>query len=198
MIIDPKIRQGVIESLPEAKQIGNKDLREKVYDAWAMALKDSGYTRIEDMPPSGNPAMQPLAKGTQTDHFRCVARTAAVIAREFNTNFDLGVNMDEVIAGALCHDLGKPFEYAHQERWKANPGAAGNPSIRHPAYGVYIALSAGLPESIAHICGAHAIEGEIVTRSIAATIVSYADHAFWAILTPEELKKAMKNWRSSI
>ena len=187
MIIDQKIRQGVIESLPEAMQIKNKELREKVYDAWAMALKDAGYSRIEEMPPSGNPAMQPLAKGTQTDHFRCVARTAAAIAQEFNTNFNLNVDMDEVIAGALCHDLGKPFEYAHQERWKAHPGKAGNPSIRHPAYGVYIALSAG-----------HAIEGEIVTRSVAGTIVSYADHAFWAILTPEELKKAMKNWRSSI
>jgi putative nucleotidyltransferase with HDIG domain len=198
VIIDPKIRKGVIESLPEAKQIKNLELRDKVYDAWAMALKDSGYTKIEEMPPSGNPAMQPLRKGTQTDHFRCVARVAAAIAQDFNTNFDLNVDMDEVIAGALCHDLGKPFEYANQERWKANPGAAGNPSIRHPAYGVYIALSAGLPETIAHIAGGHAIEGEIITRSVAGTIVSYADHAFWAILTPEELKKAMKNWRSSI
>ena len=130
MVIDQKIRKGVIESLPEAKLIKNQGLRDKVYDAWAMALKDSGYTKIEEMPPSGNPTMQPLKKGTQADHFRCVARTAAAIAQEFNTNFDLNVDMGEVIAGALCHDLGKPFEYANQERWKANPGAAGNPSSR--------------------------------------------------------------------
>ena len=198
MIIDQKIRKGVIESLPEAKQIKNIELRNKVYDAWAMALKDSGYTKIEEIPPSGNPAMQPLQKGTQTDHFRCVARVAAAIAQDYNVNFDLNVDIDEVIAGALCHDLGKPFEYAHQERWKANPGATGHPSIRHPVYGTYIALSAGLPETIAHIAGGHSVEGEIITRSTAATIVSYADHAFWAILTPEELKNAMKNWRSSI
>ena len=48
MDIDKKIRDGVIKSLPEAKQINDRELREKVYDAWAASLTTSGYTKIED------------------------------------------------------------------------------------------------------------------------------------------------------
>ena len=194
MVIDEKIRNGVIESLPEAKQIQDRELREKVYDAWAMALAESGYTKIEELPPSGNPSMSPLKKGTQTDHLRFVARMSAAIARDLNDYHELNVDLDEVIAGGLCHDIGKPFEYAHQERWKADPGITGCPSMRHTIYGAHIALSAGLPEKIAHIASAHAMEGELLKRSVAATIVYYADHAFWGILMPGELKKAIQRF----
>ena len=89
-----------------------------------------------------------------------------------------------MLAGGLCHDLGKPFEFdaANQKRWKSDPSATGWPSIRHPVYGVHIALSAGLPEKIAHIAGAHSMEGENVRRSLVGTIVHYADYTFWRIL----------------
>ena len=95
------------------------------------------------------------------------------IAKEMKSNFDLDVDMDEVIAGGLCHDLGKPFEFDanNQARWKANPGITGCPSIRHTVYGVHIALTAGLPEKIAHIAGAHSREGEHVQRSLVGEIV---------------------------
>jgi putative nucleotidyltransferase with HDIG domain len=185
MKIDEKIRDGVIESLPEAKQIQNTDLRETVYDAWALSLAKGGYTRLEEIPNSGVPDAPVAKTGTQADHLRCVARMAAAIARELQHSFqELSVDMDEVIAGGLCHDLGKPFEYSpsNQDRWKADPRITGKPSIRHPVYGVYVALSAGLPEKIAHIAGAHSMEGENVTRSLVAEIVHYADEAFWAIL----------------
>jgi hypothetical protein len=55
MKIKEKIRHGVVESLPEAKQIRDKDLREKVYDAWALSLAEGGYTKLEEMPNSGTP-----------------------------------------------------------------------------------------------------------------------------------------------
>ena len=43
-------------------------------------------------------------------------------------------------------------------------------------------MSAGLPESIAHIAGAHSMEGEFVKRSLVGEIVHHADMAFWRIL----------------
>ena len=180
-----KLRQGVIEALPEAKQITDADLREKVYDAWAMALAESGFSRIEDIQASGNPDTPPMKTGTQADHLRSVARLAMAFAREFNEMFpEFNVDMDEVLAGGLCHDLGKPFEFdpENQERWQADQRITGWPSIRHPVYGVHIALSAGLPEKIAHIAGAHSREGEHIQRSLACAIVHYADHAYWRIL----------------
>ncbi len=185
MDIDKKIRDGVIQALPEAKQIKNQEIREKVYDAWAVSLATSGYKKIEDIPASGNPGTPVMRTGTQADHLRSVARLSAVIAKELADTFpQFNVDMDEVIAGGLCHDLGKPFEFdaANQERWKSDPRVTGWPSIRHPVYGVHIALSVGLPEKIAHIAGAHSMEGENVRRSLVGTIVNHADYAYWRIL----------------
>jgi len=186
MRIDARIREGVIESLPEAKEIKNKELREQVYDAWAMALTESEYARIEDIPACANPATPPMKGGTQADHFRSVARLSVAIAKELKDTFEpFDVDMDELIAGALCHDLGKAFEFGpkNQERWKSDPRITGWPSMRHTIYGAHIALSAGLPEKIAHIAGAHSAEGELVKRSLAGSIIHYADHSFWRILT---------------
>ena len=185
MKIDENIRKGVIEALPEAKEIQNKELREKVYDAWAMSLATSGYKRIEDIPASGVPDSPPMKSGTQADHLRSVARLSLTIATELKDTFEqFDVDTDEVIAGGLCHDLGKPFEFdrENQQRWKTDPRITGWPSIRHTVYGVHVALSAGLPEKIAHIAGAQSLEGEHIKRSLAGTIVHYADYVFWNIL----------------
>lgn len=185
MRTEGRIRQGVIKALPEAKEIKNKALRQQVYDAWTMSLATSGYSRIEDIPASGVPDSPPMKTGTQADHLRSVARISVAIAKELKDTFDdFDVDMDEVIAGGLCHDLGKPFEFdqKNQERWKSDPRITGWPSIRHPVYGVHIALSAGLPEKIAHIAGAHSMEGDNVKRSLAGEIVHHADYAFWRIL----------------
>ena len=185
MIIDEIIRQNVTESIPEAKLIQNEELRERVYDAWAMSLGVSGFSKIEEMRPSGNADSPPLKVGTQADHLRSVARIAAAIAQEMKENYEgFEVDMDEVIAGGLCHDIGKPFEFdlENQRRWAAKPRRAGRPSIRHPVHGVHVALTAGLPEEIAHVVGAHSMEGENVERSLVAQIVHHADSAFWGVI----------------
>lgn len=185
MVDKEKIREGVIKSLPEASEIKNKELREKVYDAWTLSLAESGYERIEDLPGSGLPGLPSVKGGTQTDHLRGVARLSMAIAEALSSLFpDFHIDMDEVIAGGLCHDLGKPYEFAPENRkkWEADPEATGCPSIRHSVYGVHMALAAGLPEKIAHIAGAHSMEGDYITRSLACEIVHFADYAFWAIL----------------
>ena len=93
------------------------------------------------------------------------------------------VDLDEVIAGGLCHDLGKAWEYdpGNRERW-SDHRITGSPSLRHPLFGVFVALTAGLPEQIAHIAGTHSAEGEHITRSLAGEIVAIADATFWRVL----------------
>ncbi len=179
------IRNGVIKSLPEAKQIKNKELRELVYDAWTMSLSSSSFEKIDDIPPSGNPGTPQMQSGSQADHLRSVARLSLAIAQELKSTFpQFDVDMDEVIAGGLCHDLGKPFEFdpKNQERWKSDTRITGWPSLRHPVYGAHIALSAGLPEIIAHIAGCHSPEGDNVERSLICQIVHFADYTFWGVL----------------
>ena len=179
------LRKGVEASLPEAAQITNDALRELVIDAWALALQDSGYSSLEEIPCSPVPEAEEYADKTQSDHLRGVARLAmGMLAAIEAVMGPVGASPDEVLAGALCHDLGKPFEYSatNRARWNRDSRVSGRPAIRHPVYGVHIALSAGIPESIVHIVGGHSAEGENVTRSLANTIVHHADHAFWEIL----------------
>ena len=179
------LRKKVREELPEVDQIADSELREKVVEAWVTALGRSSFGAIAEIRPSGNPNTPPLKVGTQADHIRGVTRLAMAIADEMTAMFpDLKVNRDLLIAGALCHDVGKPWEFdpENQARWKGAPRAAGWPSIRHPAYGVHVCLSVGLPEEVAHMAAAHSGEGELVVRSLENTIVHHADYAFWGTL----------------
>jgi putative nucleotidyltransferase with HDIG domain len=183
MDITDELRTKIRSELPEIEDITDADLRAKVIEGWAKAISDSSFQSIGEIKPSGNPDTPPLTCGTQADHLRGVARIAVGIVDAFLALFpDFQVNRDIVIAGALCHDIGKPWEFdpINQARWEASPRASGFPSLRHPPYGAHVCLSVGLPEEVAHIACCHSGEGELVKRSLEATIVHHADYAFWA------------------
>ncbi len=187
-----RLRDQVVEELPEINDIKDAGLRKKVIEAWCLALSKSSFTSIRQIPPAGNPGVMVLKRGDQTDHIRGVTRLAMKIADEFSENFpELEINRDVVIAGGICHDIGKPWEFdpENRKRWEGSPRKAGKPSIRHPAYGAHICLTAGLPEEIAHIATAHSGEGELLVRSLENTIVHYADYSFWNILVAGDLIK---------
>jgi putative nucleotidyltransferase with HDIG domain len=175
----------ILDELPEIAAIRDDDLRRKVVAAWIMALDASSFSSIREIQPAGNPDVLVLKHGDQTDHIRGVTRLAMKIADDFMENFpELPIDPDIVVAGGLCHDIGKCWEFDPERRkkWLANPGKAGRPSIRHPAYGVHICLSVGLPEEVAHIAAAHSGEGELLVRSLENTIIHHADHTYWYVL----------------
>jgi hypothetical protein len=89
-----------------------------------------------------------------------------------------------VVAGGICHDVGKPWEFdpENRKRWQAARHKAGVPSLRHPAYGAHLCLLVGLPEEVAHIAAAHSGEGELLVRSLENTIVHTADIGYWSIM----------------
>src|SRR5579875_3564200 len=176
-----ELRTGVRKSFPELNEIKNAELRDKVVEAWAFALSQTEYTSVDEIRASGGPTTPPMKKGTQTDHIRGVTRVALAMADELEKICGpLGIDRDLLAACALCHDVGKPFEFSprNQKRWQDDPAASGYPAIRHPVYGVHVALTVGLPEAVAHTAGAHSAEGERIQRGLENTIVNFADHAF--------------------
>ena len=180
-----ELRQGVVESLPEVNEITDEGLRGLVVEAWAFALSQSEFTSIDQIRGSGVPDSPALKDGTQAEHLRGVARMAHGLADGLEkVHGNIGIDRDLLWACALCHDVGKPFEFSlkNQARWKANVGATGFPSIRHSVYGVHVALTVGLPEAVAHTAGAHSAEGELIKRSLENTLVNSADHAYWAAM----------------
>ena len=180
-----ELRAGVRASLPEVDEIQDATLRDKVIAAWALSLSQSEFTRIEQIRASGNPTSPPLKNGTQANHLRGVARMAVALADALElVHGDIGIDRDLLWACALCHDVGKPYEFSprNQARWQGNVAAAGYPAIRHSVYGVHICLTVGLPEAVAHTAGAHSGEGELIQRSLENMLVHHADYAYWHVL----------------
>ena len=178
-------RQSVMHSLPELSEIRDEGLCEKVIDAWVASLTRSSFASIDEIPPSGIPGSPGLKSGTQTDHIRGVTRLALALGDALIDQFpQLSLDRDLLAACALCHDVGKPYEFdpENQKRWSDDPAVSGLPAIRHTQYGTHLCLTVGLPEDVCHVAGCHSGEGELVKRSLNATIVNQADHAFWAIL----------------
>ena len=108
-----QLRDGVRTLLPEVDEIQNKELREKVVEAWAISLSESEFATIDDIPAQATP-QHPMFKegqGTQSGHFRGVTRIAQGIADGFEaTHPNVRIDRDLLWACALCHDLGKPYE----------------------------------------------------------------------------------------
>ena len=182
---EDQIRQTLIDTLPELAEIKDEALRGQVVDAWTYSLSRSSFDSIDEIPASGNPDTPALKSGTQADHIRGVTRLAIGIADTLVDQFpDLPVNRDLLVACALCHDVGKPFEFdpKNQERWGENQSATGYPAIRHTQYGTHVCLTVGLPEEVCHAAGCHSGEGELVKRSLHVTIIHHADYAFWRSL----------------
>jgi putative nucleotidyltransferase with HDIG domain len=185
-------RARVRAELPEVEEIRDPELAAKVVEAWALALASSSFRAIAEIEPSGNPGVNTLRRGSQTDHIRGVTRMAMALADQLCALLpDLRVDRDIVVAGALCHDIGKPWEFdpKNRRRWEGKPRRAGLPSIRHPAFGVHVCLTVGLPEEVAHCAAAHSGEGELLVRSLENTIVHHADYAFWGICRAGDLLK---------
>ena len=133
--IDDEKRARVREEMPEIDWIKDDELRRKVTDAWAAAVASSSFSRIGDMKPSGNYDSRPLRRGTQADHIRSVTRMAVKIAEEMASLFpDFAYDRDLLIAGSLCHDIGKVWEFDPEnvKRWKADPRATGMPRFVTP------------------------------------------------------------------
>lgn len=195
--ITDDMRRQILEEMPEIEWIADETLRQNVTDAWAAAVASAGFRRIGDMRPSGNYDSLPLARGTQADHIRSVTRMSLKIAEEMDALFpQFRYDRDLMIAGALCHDIGKVWEFDPDNvaRWRADPRKVGMPSLRHPGFGIHICLSAGLPEAVAHMAAAHSGEGELLTRSLENTILRWADHTFWLVAEAGGLLDGAGDW----
>lgn len=181
MTPDPTVVESIVEDLPELSLISDRSLREAAIRAWSIALSKSSFARISDIPGEANPGIMVMSRG-QHVHLSGVTLLALATVDYFARTFpEADIDRDVVIAGGLCHDVGKAWECdpQNQARWQADGSRVGRPSLRHPVYGAHICLMAGLPESVAHIAACHSPEGDNVKRSLECVIVHEADVTWW-------------------
>jgi 23S rRNA maturation-related 3'-5' exoribonuclease YhaM len=202
--VTDQTRAFVIADFPEISLILDEEMRRKAVEAWSYSLCCSDFQRITDLPPEGNPGAPVLRRGTQADHLRGVVRTAKAIGNEFRLAYpETVIDWNILMAGAVCHDVGKPFEFdpTNRARWQAAPADSGFPTFRHSVFGMHVCLTVGLPDEVAHIAVGHSFEGLYMGVSAECTIIR-ADHGWWQVAaalgltTQESVDKMSSNLRA--
>ncbi|GHV36314.1 phosphohydrolase [Synergistales bacterium] len=172
------MREKIRKLLPEIEWINEKDLREKVIDSYADALKTGGW-EPEDMETIPFTLLIPDCPASFLTHVRGVTRMAYHAMNEFNSLYateggKFKMNNDLLVAGALLHDVGKLVEYEKSPDGKTVKSQLGK-DLRHPFSGTVIALRNGCGSAIGHIIANHAHEGDGTLRSPEGVLVNKAD-----------------------
>ena len=168
------MRDDVIELWPELDWIEDDELRERVARTWELALDRSPLTPA-DLGRIPFTLLVPDCPATFMEHKRCVVHIARDAAKAMQRSLGraLPIDLDTVLAGAILADVGKLLEYEIAEG-QARVSARGK-ALRHPFTGVALALECGVPDAVCHVIATHAGEGDLVKRSVEATIVHHAD-----------------------
>jgi len=169
------MREKLLEILPEAREIRDEALREKVLAVWEEALAYRNWT-IEDLKAMPFTLLAEGVKISFLEHVRTVCRMCIAVddvLTEAYGDRKTPVNRDVLIAGALLADVGKLLEYKKRDGQivKSRYGDY----LRHPFSGVGLCFKHGLPEEVMHVVAMHSVEGEHGKRSPEAIIFHHAD-----------------------
>ncbi len=166
---------------PELNEIKDLELREKVSKSIEKAIKLGGWSEedFKYIPATllipGLLSKNQVAQISLIDHIRAV--TQMCIAT-FETYSKLGLgeklNRDELIAGALLHDVGKFTEYKKDSTGKIIQTLEGS-QIRHPAMGLELVSEFNLPIVVRQAIIFHSKEGDQINRLPEVDIIHRVD-----------------------
>jgi putative nucleotidyltransferase with HDIG domain len=168
------MREKVLELWPEIEWIENEELREKVVQAWVYAVENSVLTP-EDLLKIPFSLLLKDCNVSFMNHKRTCVQLAVDMAKTMTANFgqEISIDMDVLIAGAICIDIGKLMEYEIIDGTLTTSSAG--KIVRHPFSGVAIAARFGLPPEVQHIIATHSKEGDLGARTVESIIVHHAD-----------------------
>jgi putative nucleotidyltransferase with HDIG domain len=172
------MKERIRKLLPEINLIKDVELQEKVIATYEDTLKVGGW-QPEDMDTIPFTLLIPGCPFSYLDHVRGVTKIAYSAMMDFNSIYaakdsKFTVDHDELIAGALLHDVGKLAEYEKLADGTTVKSQMGK-DLRHPFSGVAIALRNGCSTKICHMIANHSFEGDGVLRSPESVIIHNAD-----------------------
>jgi len=166
-------RERIRQLMPLVEQIKDKKLRNGVVKIWVKAWEESEWEDVADCP--FNLALE-IRDCTLIQHTNFVATVAMAMASYAQDIWHIPVDTDLLLAGALLHDVSKVVEDAPE---KGKPGKQSpiGASLLHGAYGVHLALNAGLPLRVAHLISSHTPRVSQLPELIEGIFICYADYA---------------------
>jgi putative nucleotidyltransferase with HDIG domain len=159
--------------------IKDATLRQKVVDAYLLAVKEGGWTNMRDL------LEMPFTLLTEThginffEHTLAVTRGAIGLAKgqmETYKKMPYPVDLDRLAAGGLLHDVGKLVESEKKPdgTWKKSRKGE---YARHPISGAIFCAKVGLPDDIVNTVACHAKEGEGAPKVLETVLIHQADFA---------------------
>jgi putative nucleotidyltransferase with HDIG domain len=186
----PDYETQVREAFPELQDITDDGLREKVVEAWTVALDRGGWRDIMDIPYAWN-----IHEVTNVEHVRGVTRIARESAREQREFHGADPDMDVVVAACLLHDVGKCYEYTDfvDEETLLDPDPEyATQEVPHSLSGYALAHEVGCPLAVKRAIP-HFI-GEIPTRTMEAELVKSANSASSNAITQSAMGITLQEW----
>ncbi|MCK4339333.1 MAG: HDIG domain-containing protein, partial [Candidatus Cloacimonetes bacterium] len=109
-------------------------------------------------------------------HKRAVVHIAYESAKVMKKYFgyNLPINLDIVVAGAILADVGKLLEY--EKDGDTIKFSKSGTLLRHAFTGVSLAQACGVPDEVCHIIAVHSKEGDAFKRTTEGLIVHHADY----------------------
>jgi putative nucleotidyltransferase with HDIG domain len=172
----------IAKLLPEIDLITSIDLRKKMIQIYEKILKEGKWTKedLEKVPftlliPELVDKTKKIPKITLIDHIRAVTKTSIAVY-DIYEGLGLGeeLNKDELIAGAILHDIGKFIEYEKDKEGMIVPTRSGK-ILRHPAQGLEFVAGFDLPLSVRQAIVFHSKEGDQINRLPEVEIISRSD-----------------------
>ena len=157
------------EAFPQVDDIQDDGLREGVLSAWDTTLSDTGFDLQSGpwFPPSQEKLGLPDV--TLLDHVRDVLEGSIALAEVVAQRNPRTPDLDTVIAGALVHDVSKPYEYDGMDETEIGR------LLGHPRYGIHVAARAGLPVEVIHVVACHSPRTSLEPATLEAEIIMRAD-----------------------
>lgn len=164
-------RELIEKALPELNEISDADIRQGVVDAWAIAFSESEYESLDQL--EFGPGYEQIGRQRQVLHVREVTQCAMALAETVAETRDVDIDWDDMIAGALVHDITKFYETSPNFEGYTELGEL----IPHPHYAIHILERADLSRHIQHITLVHTSGSKPQPKTLEATIVILADIA---------------------
>jgi len=183
-------RAQIEDAFPELIDIESKELREKVIEAWELALTRGGWRDIHDIPYAWN-----IHETTNVEHVRGVVRIAVESAHEQRDFHGADPDFDVIRAACLLHDVGKAYEYVDhvdEDVLQSPDPEYASPDIPHSLSGYALAHEVGCPlevkRSIPHFIG------EVPKRTLEAELVKSANSASSNAITQATMGISLQEW----
>ncbi|OLS23484.1 MAG: hypothetical protein HeimC3_24660 [Candidatus Heimdallarchaeota archaeon LC_3] len=172
----------ITKIIPEINLVNSTDLKNKLIQIYQKIMVAGKWDEndLKKIPftlliPELVDKTNNIPKINLIDHIRAVTKMSIAVYDIYEgLGLEKELNRDELISGAILHDIGKFVEYKKDNKGNIVPTQSGK-ILRHPAQGLELVAEFDLPLSVRQAIVFHSKEGDQINRLPEVEIISRSD-----------------------